>query len=106
MGRGPLTGETSMSILNFSTEIFRRFALSNPTVGQIRAEVMAHPDDLFVLHDPVNRVSAVINPHLFTFLADLLAADQNEPAASSGLMDALREGQLTVSQDQPADRVA
>lgn len=95
-----------MSIINFSSKVFQLVELDNVNVEQLGNLAGSHGSNLFVLHDRTNHFSAVIIPELVTFLLEKLELPPDDLAAPTGLLDALRQGQLTVREDQPASRVA
>lgn len=80
----------------------------NITIGALTdmAYNAAHQDQLFVLHDPAHRQSALVMPPVVIDVVDQLGLSYDQVAAEAGLFDVLRARQLIVRGDQTASQTA
>jgi hypothetical protein len=95
-----------MPILNFSNQTFKVEKIANIKVEDLVQLAHQNQPRLFVVHDPVNKASAVVIPELVIKVVDELKLSPELPAADVGLMGALRGRQITVKADQPATTIA
>jgi hypothetical protein len=95
-----------MSVLNFATTRFKLLKEPNLTIDQINDLITSGSAELFVVHDPHHHASAVVIPEVFQQIRETLRAAGAETAFATGLLDALRDGQIVVGAEQPAARVA
>lgn len=93
-------------IFEFSWRRFEPAQAPDISVGQLYDLAQHHDPQLFVFHDSVHRLSALVIPNLVTQTIDSLELPPSESAAAIGLLDLLRQNQMTVHQNQPARLVA
>jgi len=95
-----------MPILNFSNQTFKVEQIANIKVEDLVRLANQNQPRLFVVHDPVQKTSAVVIPELVVKVVNKLHLPQQQRAADVGLMGVLRGCQVTVKSDQPAQTIA
>jgi hypothetical protein len=99
-----------MSVLTFCKTQFRLVTGGNVKVGDLQEEAqrLNRQDNsgLFVVYDKDHRAAAVVIPEAVAWWVERLGVGVEESVADTGLLQALRQGQLSVHQDQPAGRAA
>jgi hypothetical protein len=95
-------------IIDFCWQEFNPVEVDDVEVRHLYNLSKQHGPDLFVLHDRVHRMSALVIPDLVTETVerlDLLNLRGETSAAAIGLLDLLRRDQITVNFEQPASLV-
>jgi hypothetical protein len=96
-------------IIQFCWQDFKPVEVDDVEVRRLYNLSKEHDRDLFVLHDRIHRMSALVIPDLVTETVerlDLLNLQGETSAAAIGLLDLLRQDQITVNFEQPASLVA
>jgi hypothetical protein len=101
-----MKGYSMIPIIQFSWRSFVPAQAPNVGVGQLYDLAQHHDPQLFVFHDSVHRLSALVIPNLVTQTIESLELPRSESAAAIGLLDLLRQDQMTVHMHQPAHLVA
>jgi len=92
-------------ILDFAWQDVSPVELSDPRLGDIHAQCMQYAPDLMLAHDVVNRWSALVIPEVVDRLMTEFGIPVTASATTSGVVDVLRQGHITVRGDQPASLV-
>lgn len=88
-------------IIHFCWQEFTPVKIANVSVGDLYEQAQQRAPELFVFHDPEHRSSALVIPDLVTQTVEKLDLPLGEPAATIGLLDLLRQDQMTVHLNQP-----
>lgn len=94
-----------MPILNFSNQTFKVEKIANIKVDDLVQLAQQNQPRLFVVHDPVQKTTAVVVPELVLKVVNKLQLPSQQRAADVGLMGVLRGRQITVKSDQPVGTV-
>src|ERR1043166_7575938 len=95
-----------MAILNFSNQTFKVEQIANITVDDLVRLAQQNQPRLFVVHDSVQKTSAVVIPELVLAVVNKLQLPAQQRAVDVGLMGVVRGCQITGKSDQPAGIVA
>lgn len=94
-------------IIDFSWREFKPFQQSlDASVQEFYDLAHIYNPNLFLLHDPERRLSALVIPDLVIQTVERFDLPLEAPVAATGLPDLLRQGQMTVHAGQPASLVA
>jgi hypothetical protein len=93
-------------VIQFSWRAFTPTTLEDGNVGELDRLAREHLPAPFVVHEPGQRLSAVVVPELVVQLVEARALDPWQPLQRAGLFDELLRWQLTAGARQPAVEVA
>ncbi|HBY93026.1 MAG TPA: hypothetical protein DEP84_03520 [Chloroflexi bacterium] len=93
-------------IIDFSWREFKLFQQSlDVSVQEFYGLAHSHNPNLFLLHDPDRRLSALVIPDLVIQTVERFDLPFEAPVVATGLPDLLRQGQMTVHVGLPASLV-
>jgi hypothetical protein len=101
-----MANQPSIPVLEFSWRDFSIYQEVQATPGKLSQAASKTDGKGFVFHDTFYRVSALVNPATIQQFIEQYWSLYDEPAGDCGLLDLLRQGQITVSQNRPASEVA
>ncbi len=92
-------------IVDFCWQSFQSVEISNSSIQEL-ANLAGGPKPFVVIYDRQYHFSALVIPELVTQLVNELDLSPQDSAIATGILDLLRQGQITVSESEPASRVA
>lgn len=91
-----------LPLLDFSWQAFEPEFVEFPQVGDIYRLARAHESSLFVVHDRALRWTALVIPEVITTTIDRYNIPSSLPAVSVGLVELMRQGQMTYFAEHSA----
>lgn len=92
-------------VIDLCWQRFDPARVAGATVDDLYTLAIQHGAAPFVVHDSMDRTSALVLPETVTMAVDQLGLPLWASASDIGLFDAIRRNQMTVSHDQPASLV-